>query len=405
MGEREPVVVVGGGQAGLAVSTELAESGVPHVVLERGAVGQTWRDRWESFCLVTPNWSMRLPGRPYDGEDPHAFDPRDDIVGFLERYASDCDTPIREGVDVRSLGRLPDGRFRLETSADEIVADTVVLATGAYQRPHRPLGAETLPDDLLQIDVEDYSAPGALPDGPVLVVGSGQSGCQIAEELREVGRDVFLSCGRAPWAPRRIGDHDLVWWLEESGFLSAPLDSLPDPSARLFANVLCSGHDGGHDLNPRTLDRAGVTLLGHLAGADGRTARFKPDLTESVAWGDERHAQLRDVFTKFAAREGLPAPEMPDPPPLSVDPPEELDLSGFGAALFASGFRPDYGSWVDIPGAFDELGFPIHEDGASTVAPGLFFVGVHFLRTRKSSLFLGVGDDAKVVAEGIAATR
>jgi putative flavoprotein involved in K+ transport len=403
--DRQQVVVIGGGQAGLAVSRELTEAGMSHVVLERGSVGQTWRDRWESFCLVTPNWSMRLPGQPYDGEDPDAFDPRDDIVAFLERYASKCGTPIHEGVDVRLLDRLPDGGFRLQTSVDEIEADTVVLATGAYQRPHRPAGSEALPDDLLQIDVEGYTAPGALPDGPALVVGSGQSGCQIAEELHDAGREVFLSCGRAPWAARRIGDRDLVWWLEESGFFSAPVESLPDPSARLFANVLCSGHDGGHDLNPRTLDRAGVRLLGHFAGADGRTAKFRPDLAESIAWGDERHAQLRDVFTTFAAKQGLAAPEMPDPPPLDADRPEELDLSGFGAVIFAGGFRPDYGSWVDIPGAFDELGFPIHEDGASTVAPGLFFVGVHFLRTRKSSLFLGVGDDATIVAEGIAATR
>jgi putative flavoprotein involved in K+ transport len=405
VGERESVVVVGGGQAGLAVSRELAQAGVSHVVLERGSVGQTWRDRWESFCLVTPNWSMQLPGKPYDGEDPDGFDPRDDIVAFLERYASECDTPIREGVDVRSLDRLPDGGFRLQTSADEIVADAVVVATGAYQRPHRPAGSEALPDDLLQIDVEGYTAPGALPNGPVLVVGSGQSGCQIAEELHDAGREVFLSCGRAPWAARRIGDRDLVWWLEESGFFSAPVESLPDPSARLFANVLSSGHHGGHDLHLRTLDRLGVGLLGHFAGANNRTARFEPDLAETIAWSDDRHAQLRDVFTKFAAKQGLPAPEMPDPAPLDVDRPEELDLSGFGAVIFAGGFRPDYGSWVEIPGAFDELGFPIHKDGASTVAPGLFFVGVHFLRTRKSSLFLGVGDDAKIVAEGVAATQ
>ncbi len=347
---------------------------------------------------------MQLPGQPYDGEDPDAFDLRDEIVGFLERYAFKCDTPIREGVEVTALDRRADGGFRLETSADAIEAGTVVLASGAYQRPHRPPGSESLPDDLLQIAVEGYEAPGALPGGPVLVVGSGQSGCQIAEELHEAGREVFLSCGRAPWGPRQIGDHDLVWWLEESGFLSAPVESLPDPEARLFANILCSGHDGGHDLNPRTLHTLGVNLLGHFAGADGRTASFKPDLQESMAWGDERHGRLRDVFTKFAAERGMPAPEMPDPEPLGLDPREVVDLSGFGAVIVAGGFRPDYGSWVNIPEAFDDMGFPIHKDGASTVAPGLFFVGVHFLRTRKSSLFLGVGDDAKIIAAGIAGT-
>ena len=241
------VVIVGAGQAGLATSHELAKHGISHVVLERGRVGQTWRGRWESFCLVTPNWSMQLPDQPYDGEDPDAFDLRADIVGFLERYAVRSDTPLREGVDVTALDPISEGGFRLHTSAGDIDATSVVLSVGSYQKPHRPDAAGSLPADLLQIDIGDYAEPSGLPDGPVLMVGSGQSGCQIAEELHESGREVFLACGRAPWAPRRIGGHDLFWWLEESGFLSAPVDSLP-ASARLQANIVASGHDGGHDL-------------------------------------------------------------------------------------------------------------------------------------------------------------
>jgi len=237
----------------------------------------------------------------------------------------------------------------------------------------------------------------------VLIVGSGQSGYQIAWELHDSGRDVFLSCGRAPWFPRRIGDHDLFWWLEESGFLSDPVDSLPDPSARLFANILASRRDGGQDLHLRTLQQRGVNLLGHFAGADGREARFDSDLKQSIDWGDQRFGMFRELFTRFAAEAGLPSPEIPDPEPLATDSPGRIDLNGFGAAIFAGGFRPDYGSWVNIPGAFDELGFPLHVGGASTVAPGLFFVGVHFLRTRKSSLFIGVGDDAEVIAEQLTA--
>jgi cation diffusion facilitator CzcD-associated flavoprotein CzcO len=405
MSERLDVVVVGAGQAGLATSHELAEQGVSHVVLERGKVGQTWRGRWQSFCLVTPNWSMQLPGRPYDGEDPDAFDPRDEIVAFLERYASSNGGPLREGVDVKELRPAAEDGFRLDTSAGEIEARAVVLGAGAYRRPHRPEGASSLPADLLQIDVVDYVEPSGLPPGPALVVGSGQSGCQIAEELHESGREVFLSCGRAPWAPRRIGDHDLFWWLHESGFLSATVDSLPDPSARLFANILASGHGGGHDLHLRTLHERGVHLLGHFDGAEGRHARFRTDLGPTVEWGDQRFGQLKQLFTKFTAERGLPAPEMPDPEALEADAPEQVDLSGFGAVIFAGGFRPDYASWVHIPGAFDQLGFPVHEEGASTVAPGLYFVGVHFLRTRKSSLFMGVGDDARVVAGAIAAAE
>jgi putative flavoprotein involved in K+ transport len=403
MSEPTEVVVVGAGQAGLAVSYELTQAGVEHVVLERGRVGQTWRRRWDSFCLVTPNWTLQLPGHPYDGDDPHGYMPGAGVADYLERYAAAFGAPVREGVEVTSLRAREDGRFVLETPAEPITAGTVVVATGAYQRPHRPAGAETLPDGLLQIDAEAYRNPGALPAGAVLVVGSGQSGCQIAEELHEAGRDVFLACGRAPWLPRRIGDHDLVWWVVETGFADAPTSSLPDPAARLAANLLATGRDGGHDLHLRTLRSMGVTLCGHFLGAEGGTARFALDLEESVAWGDERHEQFMGLVRKTAAERGLPEPDVPQPEPFSGEGPESVDLSGFGAVVFAGGFRPDYGSWLDVPGAFDELGFPIHAEGASTAAPGLYFVGVHFLRKRRSSLLFGVAEDAAIVAAQIAA--
>ena len=405
MTDRIEVVVVGAGQAGLAVSRELTEAGIAHVVLERGRVGQTWRGRWDSFCLVTPNWFLQLPGYPYEGDDPDAFMLRDEVAAYLERYAAGFEAPVREGIEVTALSSGPDGGFLLETSAGEIMAGTVVLSTGAYQRPHRPAAAAALPEDLHRIDVEDYRNPTELPSGPVLVVGSGQSGCQIAEELHKAGREVFLACGRASWAPRRLGDRDLSWWALETGFLDAPLSSLPSPAARLAANVQASGVGGGHDLHYRTLQKMGVTLLGHFLGAEGRHARFAPDLGESVAWGDERNAQLMDLVRKLVAERGLPPPEIPEPEPLKADAPEELNLTGFAAVIFAGGFRPDYESWVHCPGAFDELGFPVHEEGASTVAPGLYFVGVHFLRKRKSSLLNGVGEDAALVARQIAARR
>jgi putative flavoprotein involved in K+ transport len=405
MTERIEVVVVGAGQAGLALSYELTEAGIAHVVLERRRVGQTWRGRWDSFCLVTPNWFLQLPGFPYEGDDPDAFMLRDQVAAYLERYAAGFEAPVREGIEVTALNSRPDGGFLLETSAGEIMAGTVVLSTGAYQRPHRPAAAAALPEDLNRIDVEDYRNPTELPSGPVLVVGSGQSGCQIAEELHRAGREVFLACGRASWAPRRLGDRDLAWWALETGFLDAPLSSLPSPAARLAANVQASGVDGGHDLHYRTLQKMGVTLLGHFLGAEGRHARFAPDLGESVAWGDERNAQLMDLVRKLVAERGLPPPEIPEPEPFKADAPEELNLTGFAAVVFAGGFRPDYESWVHCPGAFDELGFPIHEEAASTVAPGLYFVGVHFLRKRKSSLLNGVGEDAAIVARQIAARR
>jgi len=381
------VVIVGGGQAGLAVSHELARAGVEHVVLERSRVAQTWRDRWDSFCLVTPNWSLQLPGHHYDGDDPDGFDDRDAVVAYLERYADDL--PVQEGVTATSLTQR-DGGFVLETSAGTLTPTQVILATGAYQRAHRPAG---LPQHL---DIGDYRNPGELPDGPVLVIGSGQSGCQIAEDLLRAGRDVFLSCGRAPWSPRRLGGEDLVWWLHESGFLDQPVSALPDPAARLFGNVQATGHGGGHDLHYRTLRRDGVTLLGRFLGADGRRARFADDLGASVAWGDERNAQLMQLFRTVAPL------DVPPPEPFDPAAPEELDLAGFGAVIVAGGFRPDYARWVHIPGAFDAHGFPLHDEGASTVADGLSFAGVHFLRKRKSTLFIGIGEDAAIVAGRVA---
>jgi putative flavoprotein involved in K+ transport len=403
MGDSLGVIVVGAGQAGLAVSHELTQTGVAHVVLEKGRLGETWRGRWESFCLVTPNWSVQLPGHAYDGQAPDGFMLRDEVVAYLERYAAGFKAPVREGVKVTSLEPRPDGTFLLETSTGGLAAQTVVLCTGAYQRPHRPAAAATLPADLLQIDVEDYSSPAGLPPGPVLVVGSGQSGVQIAEELHEAGRIVFLACGRAGWGPRRIGDRDLFWWLRETGDLDDLLSDLPRPAARLTANLQATGHGGGHDLHYRTLRRLGVTLLGHFLGAEGRHARFAPDLGESVAWGDQRNAKFMERIRNLVAERGLPEPDIPEPEPFTPEAPQHVNLDGFGSVVFAGGFRPDYGSWVQCPGAFDELGFPIHEDGESTVAPGLYFVGVHFLRKRKSSLLIGVGEDAALVARRIAA--
>jgi putative flavoprotein involved in K+ transport len=405
MSDATDVVVIGAGQAGLAVSHELARRDVEHIVLERGRVGQTWRERWDSFCLVTPNWSLQLPGFHYDGEDPHGFMPRDEIVAYLERYAFGFDAPVKEGVEVTQLSQEPSGGFVLETPAGPLTANTVVLSTGAYQRAHRPPGAGTLPADLLQLDVGGYRNPAELPVGRVLVVGSGQSGCQIAEELREAGRDVFLSCGRAPWTTRRIGDHDFVWWAAESGYLDDPADALESPNDRLVANLLATGHGGGHDLHLRTLQAQGVTLLGHFLGAHGRRARFAADLAETVAWGDGRNAKMMERFTEWAEEAGLPRPEIAEPDHFDPQSPEELDLDGFAAVLFAGGFRPDYASWVQCENAFDELGFPIHVEGGSRAAPGLHFVGVHFLRKRKSSLLIGVGDDAAVVAGRIADER
>jgi putative flavoprotein involved in K+ transport len=204
------------------------------------------------------------------------------------------------------------------------------------------------------------------------------------------------------WAQRRLGERDLMWWLLESGVLDETVADLPSPDARLLANVLATGHTGGHDINFRTLQRLGVTLVGHFLGADGPRAFFAGDLADSIAWQDERFDKLMDRFRVLAAGRRITI-EAIEPEPFDPSAPVELDLSDFGAVIFASGFRPDYASWVHVPGAFDDDGFPIHHQCASTVAPGLYFIGAHFLLKRKSSLLLGVGEDAAIVAAHIAA--
>jgi putative flavoprotein involved in K+ transport len=397
------VVVIGAGQAGLATSYHLTDAGVDHVVLERDRIAKAWRDRWDSFCLVLPNWTLQLPGHPYQGDDPDGFLPRDSIVDYLKDYASRIPAPVREGVEVTGL-QSSDSGWTLKTSQGDIHTAAIIVATGAFQQAVKPPGWEDIPARLHRIDLGGYRNPGDLPSGKVLVIGSGQSGCQIAEDLAVEGRDVFLSCGRAPWLPRRAGDRDIFWWINESGFMETPLSALSDPRERLGANPQLTGRDGGHDLHFRTLHDMGVTLLGHFHGSDDQTARFAPDLKASVGFGDEAYHRLSQLLKSVADEHGASLDDMTDPDPWNVDSPEAIDWEGFGCVVSASGFRPAYRSWIDIPHAFDDFGFPIQDDEGRGVVPGLHFVGVHFLRKRRSALFSGVGDDAAVVTNMVAAS-
>jgi putative flavoprotein involved in K+ transport len=235
----------------------------------------------------------------------------------------------------------------------------------------------------------------------VLIVGSGQTGCQLAEEIFASGRDVFLACGRAPWVPRRIEGRDSITWVSKTPFFDAKLTDLPSPTSRLLANPQMSGRRGGHDLHFRTLQAQGVQLLGHLIGVTDGRAYFANDLADSVAFGDARYADVCELIRKACAATSTRAPEMAPPPPFHADPPETLALAEVGTVIFTSGFRPDYASWVRFPHAFDDGGFPIQRDGSSMTVPGLHFMGVHFQRKRKSATLLGVGEDATVLAETI----
>lgn len=395
-------VVVGGGQAGLAVSRELGQRGVEHVVLEQARVAQAWRDRWDSFTLVTPNWTMDLPGSPYDGDDPEGHVERDAIVRYVEDYARTWRTPVREGLRVEGVTAGRSSRFQLVTSEGHIETDVAVICTGAFQRPHRPV-ADHFPVGLAVLDAIDYRNPDALPNGKVLLIGSGQTGCQLAEELHRAGRDVFLSCGRAPWVPRRLDDLDIVTWLTRVGYFDLPLGDLPSPAGRLVANPQATGEGGGHDLHYRTLQQLGVVLLGRIAGVDGHRARFDDDLAASVAFGDTWWEDARRMLNDRLPAKGYRVPELPVPPAFRYTPVTDVDLQDFGAVIFTSGYRPDFG-WIDFP-ICDDLGYPITVCGASPHVPGLYFCGIHFMRIRRSGFLYGVGEDAALVAQAIAANE
>lgn len=277
----------------------------------------------------------------------------------------------------------------------------MIAATGAYQQPYMPTSMASLPDGVAVLDATAYRQPHDLPDGGVLIIGSGQTGAQLAEELHDDGRDVVIACGRATSIPRRWGGHDLTWWAEEIGFFDHTLADLPDPRARLTANLLATGHGGGHDLHYRTLQASGVTLAGRFLGVEGGAVRFADDLAHCVAWGDERFDQMMTACRAVIAERGLDV-ELPSFEPFVTDAPTALPVDRFSAVLCTGGFRPDYGQWLPWSEAFDDVGFPLQVDGASTVVDGLFFMGVHFLRKRKSSILWGAEEDASVVADRVA---
>jgi putative flavoprotein involved in K+ transport len=352
--------------------------------------------------VVGPNHLIQLPGAAYEGDDPDGFMAREEIAGHLEAYADRIPAPVRTGCAVRRLGRRNGRGYLLDTDNGVIHSRVVVVATGAYQRPHLPPAARSLPAGLPCLDVTQYRNPADLPAGAVLVVGSGQSACQIAEELTLAGRDVFMACGRAPWFPRRPGGRDIFDWLLDSPFFDQPPEKLPTPAARFGANPQVTGAAGGHDLSYRTLHSLGVRLGGHLMGADEGTIRLAPDFAESLAAGDAAYAMLRELVFGVSDATGVERPDLRDPTPLRPDPMESIPARELGAVVVAAGFRSRYTEWVDLPGVVDDLGFPVHVNGESVVAPDLHFVGVHFLRKRRSSLLFGVGEDATATAELVA---
>ncbi len=404
--KRVETAIIGGGQAGLATSYWLKQRGREHVVLEKAErPGYAWRQRWDSFTLVTPNWAFRLPGAEYAGDDRDGFLPRDAVVAAFEHYPADNALPVLYGVDVAAVEPLV-GRsgYLVRTKETEYEASNVVVATGLYQRASTPAFAAGLPADVLQLPSEQYRNPAGLPAGAVMVVGSGQSGCQIAEELRKAGRRVYLSVGSAGRVPRRYRGRDIYEWLILAGFFDRTPDVLPSPKARFTANPHVSGAGGGHDLNLHQFARDGIVLLGHLCGADDGRLSLAPDLRDGLAKADQFEAQALGMIDAYIARNGLDAPQdrrvaLRD----GYDQPTIIDLdvraAGITTIIWAAGYSFDFGL-VRLP-VTDDAGFPVQQGGV-TAHPGLYFVGLPWLPAQKTGQLLGVGENAAFVAEHIA---
>jgi len=402
---RTTVVVIGGGQAGLSASHYLQQAGIDHVIIEKRRIGDSWRlDRWDTFCLVTPNWQCRLPGHPYDGDDPQGYMLKDEIVAYLERFAAKVKPPVLEQTAVTRVSRQTSGALEVRTSAGTVLADHVVVATGGYDIPNLPACTRSVPDDIVQLHSVAYRRPAQLPAGGVLVVGSGQSGVQIMEDLHLAGRQVHMAVGPAPRSPRVYRGRESTEWLNEMGFYGLTIDRHPlGDEARHKTNHYMSGRDGGHEIDLRRFAVQGVKLYGSLADIQRTQASFLPDLTKNLDDADDVYCSIRRDIDAHIARTGAQAPE--EPPFVKAWVPESerasLDLraAGITSIVWASGFRADY-AWIDLP-AFDGRGHPRFERGV-TLVPGLYFLGLPWLNTWGSGRFLGVADDAQFLVQTIA---
>lgn len=398
-------VIIGGGQAGLALSYSLTEAGIDHVVLERGRLAERWRsERWDSLRLLTPNWMTRLPGLAAATDDPDGFMSKDEVVDLLEAYACSFNAPIRQGATVTEV-RSDRGVFTVRTQDDLIEARNVVVATGHCGLPSIPSFARRVDGDIEQLHAARYRSPSALRDGGVLVVGAGASGIQIAAELQASGRQVVLSSGRHARAVRRYRGMDVWWWLERIGSLDDTVDEVGDiEAARRTPSLGLTGFGGGSDIDLGRLSRQGVTIAGRLSELNGRHAEFDHNLDTDIPRADERLRVLLDRFDLAAAREGLDPFIEPPTRPLPVTVRNRLegwtDLgdTAVNTILWATGYRPSY-PWLQVD-VTDESGAIVHRRGVTSV-DGLYVLGQRFQWRRGSHLIDGVGRDAEFLASQI----
>ena len=395
------VIVIGAGHAGLSVSRLLADDGVDHVVLERGEIGNAWRERWESLTLLTPNWQTRLPGKGYDGDDPEGFMSTSDLVKLLEDYATEGNAPVMTQTSVSSVKR--DGsRYRVMSNRGTWSAKAVVLATGAFNKPSVPRCAEALPTGIRQMTPNDYRSAEDVPEGGVLVVGASATGLQFANELLDAGRDVTIAAGEHVRMPRRYRGKDIFHWLETSGIHDQCYDEIDDinrgrglPSPQLVGSKDLPILDLNH------LTGRGARVTGRLMGARDNQLQFSGSLRNVCALADLKLKRLLAVLDQTADAEGAPAGEtfeatrVDDNPALTLD----LEKHNIRTVIWATGFRPDY-SWLDVD-VLDRKGRLKH-DGGVVDAPGLYVLGLPLMRRRKSSFIFGIEDDARDIADHLA---
>ena len=396
-------MIVGGGQAALAMSYHLRQRGREHIILERRRVAERWRsERWDSLRFQLPNRWLELPGKPYAGTDPDGFSHHSDVLRFVLDYAAEIRAPVRTGIEVTSLGRDEhSGYYSLETADGQIKARHVVIAIGPFQRPIIPDYSRAIPASVHQIDATCYRNPEQLPPGAVLVVGSGNSGCQIADELLHHGRRVFLAISRHSRVPRRYRGQDAIWWYETLGRFDVLIDTFP--CRRYPPTVILTGIDGGYDLDPRHLGNAGARLLGRVLGITDGTLALADDAADILAAADKSYTGFIDAADALVATPGrcfdLEREDSPSSLPLlHVDTIRTLNLreENIGTIIWSSGYGYSY-DWVKLP-IIDANGAPVQRRGV-TACPGVYFLGLHWMHTFRSAILAFVGRDAAYLAD------
>ena len=398
------VIIIGGGQAGLSASYCLRERGIDdHIIFEKNRIAHSWRaERWDSFCLVTPNHQCRLPGHPYSGPDPEGFMLKDEIVDYIERYAEKFRPPIREGITVTSVSKR-EGYFYVTTDQGTWYCDDIIVAIGGFHIPFVPAGAERIPERIRQIHSVDYKRPSQIPEGETLIVGSGQSGVQIMEDLHLEGRKVHLCLGNAPRSPRRYRGKDAVTWLEEMGYYKTTFAEHPDQAKALNGtNHYLTGRDGGHEIDLRKFAREGVKLYGFVEAIDSEKFTLRQDLAAKLDSADQSYNGICQRIDDYIAAMGIDAPEEPHYTPVWIpeNEPTELNFAeqNITSIVWCIGFHPDF-KFIKLP-VFNMRGFP-ETDRGITAVPGLYFLGLPWQHTWGSARFSGIAEDADYIAAKI----